>query len=121
MRNIVDPKEIHLISEGMLLSILSSNDTEIHNMSVNIPILTLIHIFNEYEGEELRKMAQRSDNETRDMQNWLKRELELESEIQELRELIPSESKDKGKKIKSFMEFKEMKLAEKAERDAKKL
>ena len=110
MRNIVDPKEIHLISEGMLLSILALNDNDNDSMSVSIPILTLIDIFKRYEAEETRKVNY-----------WCKREDELLWELSHLRELIPSESKDKGKKIKSFMEFKEMKLAEKAERDAKKL
>jgi hypothetical protein len=118
MRNIIDPKEIHLISEGMLLSILAANDNENDSMSVHIPILTLIQIFNEYEEEELRRMAKRCDDETKDISNWCKRELELEAEIQELRELIPGESKDNGKKLPNFEEFKRIKLAEK---NAKKL
>jgi hypothetical protein len=107
MKNIIDPKEIHLISEGMLLSILALNENENDSMSVSLPILTLIDIFKRYEAEETRKVN-----------HWCKREDSLELELSHLRELIPSESKDNGKKMTSFMQFKEMKLAE---RNAKKL
>jgi hypothetical protein len=107
MRNIVDPKEIHLISEGMLLSILALNENENDSMSVSIPILTLIDIFKRYEAEETRKVN-----------HWCKREDLLEWELSHLRELIPSESKDNGKKLPNFEEFKRIKLSEK---NAKKL
>jgi hypothetical protein len=107
MKNIVDPKEIHLISEGMLLSILALNENENDSMSVSIPILTLIDIFKRYEAEETRKVN-----------HWCKREDLLEWELSHLRELIPGESKDKGKKLPNFEEFKRIKLAEK---NAKKL
>ena len=102
MKNIIDPKEIHLISEGMVLSILAFNDNEEGNMSVHIPILTLIDIFKEYEQEELRMRKVYTDIE-----------MELTIKIQELRKLIPSELKDNGIKLPNFTEFKRIKLAEK--------
>lgn len=95
MKNIVDPKEIHLISEGMLLSILACNDNENDSMSVSISILTLIDIFKQYEAEESRKLNY-----------WSKREIEYELRIEELEKPVKT-------KLESFMDFKERKLAEK--------